>query len=209
MRKRYRQHINPLKMTSLVPREGPLELPHGPRVEVELGCGDARFLIELAQGEPDRLLVGLDIREEFLAFGRRELERLELDNVRLHRSNLIVDLERLFEPGRVSRFYINFPDPWFKARQHNRRWLDEEAVGHLVTALEEGGELFFQSDVWDLSLEALSALEASGALYNAAGEWTFTRENPYGARSSREVACEEAALPIWRLRFVRVREPDG
>jgi tRNA (guanine-N7-)-methyltransferase len=205
MRKRHRQHVNPLKMTSLVPREGPLELPRGPRLEVELGCGDARFLIELAREEPDRLFVGLDIRDEFLEFGRREIERLGLDNVQLHLCNLIVDLDRLFEVGRVSRFYINFPDPWFKARQHNRRWLDDEAVEHLVTALEERGEIFFQSDVWDLSLEALSALEASEALHNAAGEWTFTRDNPYGVRSSREVACEEASAPIWRLRFVRSR----
>ena len=43
MKRRYRQHVNPLKMTSLVPREAPLSLPSGPEVEIELGCGDARF----------------------------------------------------------------------------------------------------------------------------------------------------------------------
>jgi len=206
MKRRYRQHVNPLKMTSLVPREQPLDLPCGPEVEVELGCGDARFLIERAASAPDRLFVGLDIRDEFMAFGRSEIERLELDNIELQLSNLIVDLDRLFQRGRVARFHVNFPDPWFKARQHNRRWLSDEAVGHLVTALQEGGEIFFQSDVWDLSLEALSALEASELLYNAAGEWTFTRQNPFEARSSRELSCEELGLPIWRLLFVR--EPD-
>lgn len=206
MKRRYRQHVNPLKMTSLVPREAPLSLPSGPEVEIELGCGDAQFLIQRAEREPDRLFVGLDIRDEFMEFGREEIERRGLDNIELQTSNLIVDLDRLFEQGRVARFHINFPDPWFKARQHNRRWLSDEAVAHLVAALQEGGEIFFQSDVWDLSLEALSVLEASEALYNAAGEWTFTRDSPFEARSSREVACMEGGLSIWRLLFVR--EPD-
>jgi tRNA (guanine-N7-)-methyltransferase len=203
MTRRYRQHVNPLKMTSLVPREAPLELPCGPEVEVELGCGDAQFLIQRAECAPDRHFVGLDIRDEFMAFGREAIEQRGLENIELQASNLIVDMDRLFERGRVARFYINFPDPWFKARQHNRRWLSDEAVGHLVAALQEGGEIFFQSDVWDLSLEALSVLEASEALYNAAGEWTFTRDNPFEAHSSREVACEESARTIWRLLYVR------
>jgi tRNA (guanine-N7-)-methyltransferase len=206
MKRRYRQHVNPLKMTALVPREAPLALPSGPEVEVELGCGDAQFLIQRAGSEPDRHFVGLDIRDEFMAFGREEIARQGLDNIELQVSNLIVDLDRLFERGRVARFHINFPDPWFKARQKNRRWITDEAMGHLVAALQEGGEIFFQSDVWDLSLQALSVLEASAALYNAAGEWTFTRENPFAARSQREETCQEGGLPIWRLLFVRERE---
>jgi tRNA (guanine-N7-)-methyltransferase len=208
MRKRYRQHVNPLKMTSLVPRQEPLDLPDGPAVEVDLGCGDARFLIERARSHPDRLFVGLDIREEFLQYGLEEVARLELDNVQLCTSNLIVDLEQMFDDGRVHRFHINFPDPWFKARQHNRRWLDEQSLDHLVRSLEEGGELFFQSDVWSLTIEALSLLEANPGLYNACGEWTFLRESPFEERSSRELACLEAKMQIWRLLFVREVEPD-
>jgi tRNA (guanine-N7-)-methyltransferase len=205
--KRLRQHVNPLKMTSLVPRE-PLDLPAGPEVEVELGCGDARFIIERAQCDPDGLYVGLDIREEFLALGRAAVEQLQLDNVVLDLSNLIVDAEHLFSAGRIRRFHINFPDPWFKARQHNRRWLSEQTLPHLVTALQRRGEIFFQSDVWDVALEALSLLEADDRLENAAGAWSFTRTNPFEAQSSRELACQEAGLPIWRLLFVRLPDDE-
>ena len=66
MRKRLRQHVNPLKMTSLVARDTPLALPTGKRVEVELGCGDAHFLLQRAGQHPERHFIGLDIREEFL-----------------------------------------------------------------------------------------------------------------------------------------------
>ena len=47
-RKRLRQHLNPLKLTALVPR-APLTLPSGRPIDVELGCADARCLIELGR----------------------------------------------------------------------------------------------------------------------------------------------------------------
>ena len=199
--KRHRQHLNPLKMTALVPRGAPLPLPADRLVEVELGCADARFCLERAAADPAALLVGLDIREVFLADAREALAELGLDNVWLEESNFIVDMDRLFEPGSVARFFINFPDPWFKRRQRNRRWLTDEAVGHLVRALRPGGEVFFQSDVWDLVLEALAMLEACDALENVRGPWTFHGDSPFQARSTREVICTEEEKPIWRLLY--------
>jgi len=202
MGKRYRQHVNPLKMTSLVPR-GPVMLPPDGLVEVELGCGDAAFIIGRAAHLPERFCLGLDIREEFMEFGRARIAQLGLSNVRLEATNLIVDADRLFPPGRVHRFYINFPDPFFKARQHRRRWLTAETLAHLVRALRPGGELFFQSDVWDISLEALALLEGDDGLVNARGPWTFLQEHAYGVTSSREDACTAEQLKIWRMLFVR------
>jgi len=201
--KRLRQHLNPLKMTALVPREAPLPLPADRTVEVELGCADARFCMERAAAHPDTLLVGLDIREAFLEDARATLKELGLDNVWLEVSNFLVDMDRLFEPESVTRFFINFPDPWFKRRQQNRRWLTGEAVGHLARALRPGGEILFQSDVWDLVLEALAVLEACDDIANARGPWTFHGDSPYEARSMREVICTEEEKPIWRMLYVR------
>ncbi len=207
MRRRHRQHLNPLKMTALIPREAPLELPEGVEVEVELGCGDGRFIIQRAAQRPRRHHVGLDIREVFLDDARAlavELCGAIPDNLTLAEGNLIVDSDRLFRPGRVARFFINFPDPYFKRRQHNRRWLTLRTLDHLVRALRPGGEVFFQSDVWDVALEAMGLLELHPGLDNAREPWTFFRpDTPYGVRTSRELACLEEGLDIWRMLYVR------
>ena len=121
-----------------------------------------------------------------MEFGREEIERRGLDNIELQTSNLIVDLDRLFEQGRVARFHINFPDPWFKARQHNRRWLSDEAVAHLVAALQEGGEIFFQSDVWDLALEALRCSRPRRRSTTGGGVDLPAREHLRGALIPRD-----------------------
>jgi tRNA (guanine-N7-)-methyltransferase len=210
MKKRHRQHINPLKMTSLIPR-APLAIPSGPEVDIELGCADGRFIIELAKSNPDRLYIGLDIRPEFMAEGKKVVAELGLDNVIFEGCNFIVDLPHLFPDARISHFFINFPDPWFKRRQRNRRWLDTEALGHLIRALKPRGEIFYQSDVWPIALEALALLSTDERLYNVLGEWTFYRENPFEVSSTRDLSCQKEGLPIWRMLFALDddAQPDG
>jgi tRNA (guanine-N7-)-methyltransferase len=201
MRRRCRQHVNPLKMSSLVPRPAPLPLPQDGLVEVELGCGNGLFLLSRAEMLPQRIFLGLDIRQAFLQEGQDEQLRRGLPNISFHVTNLIVDADRLFPPGRVHRYYINFPDPWFKLRQQNRRWLNKETLSQLITTLAPEGEIFFQSDVWSLALEALSLFEMNPRLQNTVEEWRFLRHNPFRVRSAREIACQELERPIWRMLF--------
>ena len=201
MKKRFRQHVNPLKMTAMVPREAPLSLEPGRPVEAELGCGDAHFLIQRAEADPDTTFVGLDIRDEFLQVARNEVERRGLTNVTLCTTNLIVDSDRLFVPDQVRRVFVNFPDPWFKARHANRRWFNATSLSHLVDALCPGGQLCYQTDVWDLAIEALGLLEADPTLRNRAGEWTFIKKPPFPQRTNRERACLAEGKRIWRMLF--------
>lgn len=202
MSPRYRQHVNPLKQSSLVPRQ-PLVIPEGPEVECELGCGDGLFLVQRARRFPQRLLIGLDIRPEFLDPGLKAIRDEDLANVRLEVCNLSVDAGHLFPAARVRRFWINFPDPWFKRRQRNRRWLDSASLAALVRALEPGGSIVYQSDVWDSAIEALGLMELREELDNRAGAFTFSRERLCEERTSRELACEREGRRIWRMHFSR------
>ena len=96
-------------------------------------------------------------------------------------ANANIHLVQLFAPGRVARAYVNFPDPWFKTRHHKRRVMDAGLATVLAQILRPGGELLFQSDVWDLALDAMAVLEDEPRLTNAAGAWTFWKgPNPFG-----------------------------
>ena len=199
---RLRQHTNPLTAANLRPRAGRLPLRAGAEVEVEVGCGDARFLIERARVVPDAHLVGLEIRDEVAELARQgaALAGVTLDIVV---TNANVDLVTVFEPGAVRRAFVNFPDPWFKKRHHKRRLVTPELAADLTSRLCPGGELFFQSDIWDTALDAMAVLESIPGLRNARGPWSFYRQNPYGARSDREAVCEADGKPIWRILYQR------
>ena len=199
---RRRQHINPLGLTLETFRGTPPALPARGSIEVEIGCADAQFLFERAARDPDRSYVGLEIRETLVneVNQRAQAEGAPVQAVFCHANH---HLELLFPPARVAQVYVNFPDPWFKRRHHNRRLMDEELARAIHRVLEPGGGLLFQSDVWDIALDAMGVLDAADELFaNQAGPWSFWRApQPFAARSWRETHCEAEGLPIWRLLY--------
>jgi tRNA (guanine-N7-)-methyltransferase len=197
--RRLRQHVNPLALHHLDVGPGIIGVPADRDVEVELGCGDGQFLFQRAATRPETFFLGVEIRREWVD----RIRARGVPNVDAVRANLLTGGAR-FAAGGVARFFINFPDPLFKRSQHRRRWLDADMARDLAGALRAGGEIFFQSDVFEPALDALWVLEATPGLVNAAGEGRFAGGNPFGARSRREAWCEAHGVRIWRLLFRKV-----
>jgi tRNA (guanine-N7-)-methyltransferase len=202
VRRRVRHHVNPLGNRFLDTNAGRLE-PRGRPLEVELGCADARFLFERAPRHPDVDFVGVEIREPLVEQVNEQAAELGLSNLRAVFANVSTELDALFADGSLRRVFVNFPDPWFKVRHHKRRLMSPELAAVLARKLEPAGELLFQSDIWELGIEALAALEGEPGLQNARAPWTFLRANPYDAKSLREVRVEERGLRVWRMLFRR------
>jgi len=203
--RRIRHHVNPLR-SPFWAREGAptLALPAGD-VEAELGCADARFLFERAPQHPTTYFLGLEIREPLVDEVNKKAADAGLSNLRAVFCNINVDLATLVPDTSLTRVFINFPDPWFKRRHQKRRLMNDELVEVLHRKLRAGGELFFQSDVFDLALDAMAVLEeATERFANTGGPWSFVRDNGYGAKSLREVRCEERGMRIWRMCYRRL-----
>src|SRR6185312_3275283 len=56
-------------------------------------------------------------------------------------------LPRLGPDASVRRFFISFPDPWWKKRHAKRILVQGDFLGEVARLLEPGGELFVQTDV--------------------------------------------------------------
>jgi len=203
---RVRQHVNPLKSDLLEIAEVPrIAVEPGRAIEVELGAAEAHFLIDRARDDRVTQFVGVEIRRELVGVTNLECARLDLDNVRCVFANMSVDMPRLFSGGSVRRFFLNFPDPWFKSRQHKRRVIGPGLVREIAQALAVGGELFVQTDIFALALDAMAALEAEATAFANVGEpWTFLRESPFRAKSRRERQCDLEGARVWRLLYRRV-----
>lgn len=201
---RVRQHTNPLLPAYAHFRGGRPALDPARPIEVEIGCAEAQFLFERAAQDPARNYVGLEIREELVHIVNRKA-RLESAPVTAVFCQAQLHLREIFAPASVDRIYINFPDPWFKRRHVERRMVDEGLIADCAVVARPGAELLVQTDVWELALDALAAVEHhDDAFRNRAGAWTFWRGgNPYGVRSWREENAEATGLPIWRLLYTR------
>ncbi len=203
---RIRQHVNPLRAEFLrIPVE-PLRLTESLPVEVELGSAEAHFLIERAAEDPRRLYIGIEIRRELVEQANQRCARAGLAQVQSVFANISVDLPHLFAPASVSRFFINFPDPWFKHRQRKRRILSEDLVDQLHMLLAPNGEIHVATDIFDIALDAMAGMEreAPRRFLNLHQPWSFLPQSHFAARSWRERHCQESRIRIWRLAYQRL-----
>jgi tRNA (guanine-N7-)-methyltransferase len=199
---RIRQHVNP-KQLHFERFRGERPPIDGRLIELEIGCAEAQFLFERAAVDPSRLYVGLEIREELVDLVNRKA-RAAGAPVHAVFCQAQLHMREIFPAGSVERVYVNFPDPWFKRKHHDRRMIDEALAEGIAHAARAGADVFVQSDVWAIALDAMSTFERDERFVNVAGGWTFWRDgNPYGVRSWREQNAEETGLPIWRILYRR------
>jgi len=115
-------------------------------LEVDLGCGDGSFLMEMARHHPERDFIGV---ERLLGRVRkvcRKLTRHGLDNARVLRLESRYVVEWLLPEASVSRLHLLCPDPWPKVRHHRRRLVQQDFLDAVRRALVPGGEFLFMTD---------------------------------------------------------------
>lgn len=120
--------------------------PEAGSVEIDVGCGDGGFLLEMARRHPERAFLGI---ERLLGRVRkicRKAAREGLRNVRILRLETQYAIEWMIPPGSVATLHVLFPDPWPKTRHRRRRLVGESLLDAAHAALESGGELRIKTD---------------------------------------------------------------
>lgn len=124
-------------------------------VHIEIGMGKGQFLLTLAEQNPQINYIGI---ERYSSVLLRAVEKLdESENLRF----LCVDaseISQIFASGEVSCIYLNFSDPWPKARHARRRLTSKEYFARYDTILTPDGRIEFKTDnreLFDFSVEQL------------------------------------------------------
>ena len=115
-------------------------------LEIDLGCGDGSFLIEMAQHYPERNFLGVERLLGRIRGVCKRIHELGLTNVKVLRLESQYTLKYLLEPHSVSRLHLLCPDPWPKARHHKRRLVQQEFLHILKKTLKPSGEFLFKTD---------------------------------------------------------------
>ena len=117
-----------------------------PTLVVEMGFGRGEFLLGQATRRQECAFIGIDYsRKRVLKFARR-LARTEVFNIRLVEVTAENFVRTGLGDGCVDEFWINFPDPWPKARHARRRLLKSSFVVQLRRLLRPGGVVFAATD---------------------------------------------------------------
>ena len=87
---------------------------------VELGTGKGRFITQMAARYPEVNFIGIEVQKDVIYYAGLKAKELGLKNLKLLRFD-INNISELFAEHEVDRFFINFCDPWPKARHAKRR----------------------------------------------------------------------------------------
>ena len=129
--------------------------PDAIQIWLEIGCGKGRFTIGMAELHPEKAFIGIETQHDIAYFPGKAAKDKQLDNVRIICANA-ENLLEWFEPGEIKELYLNFSDPWPKARHAKRRLTHRNFLAKYAQLLGKGGHLRFKTDnrgLFDFSVE--------------------------------------------------------
>lgn len=204
---RIRQHVNPLarkfQLPIAIPDWQDIYSKCDRPIHLDIGCGRGRFLLNLAQQNPEVNYLGIEIRRQLVDLANQERDKLGLTNLHYLFGNMNSSAKILLESlpkNKLKTISIQFPDPWFKKKHNKRRVVQPELVTLLVDYLRSGGEVFLQSDIKEVAVEMRDRFAANSNLIQQHNqEWLET--NPLEVPTERELYVLRQDLPVYRVLF--------
>lgn len=163
-------------------------------IYLEIGCGKGRFITGCAAAHPERNYIAIEGQSNVALRALEKAAALEQNNLRIVIA-YVADLLAFFAEGELAGIYLNFSDPWPKARHAKRRLTYHKRLENYKQVLGGGGTIEFKTDndqLFDFTLDevARAGYEVLALSRDLHGE---AAESVEAAAGSVEAAAGEAA----------------
>ncbi len=179
------------------------EFPGHDELRAEIGCGKGRFTAETAKAAPRALIAAVEKDQNAMVMAMERVMAEGLENVRF----LDMDaqgLREIFAPEELDVIYINFPDPWPRAREAKHRLTSPLFLPVYRELLKPGGRVEFKTDQAPLFDWSLGQFEAAGFLLREVCSDLHT-DGPVGVMTNYEEKFYAQGVKICRCVAVKPR----
>jgi tRNA (guanine-N7-)-methyltransferase len=172
-------------------------------VTVEIGFGMGIATAIIAEQNPQKNYLGLEVHRPGIGRLLWEIEKRQLSNIRIIEHDAAEVFEKMIRQGSVSGLHIFFPDPWPKKRHHKRRLVKQPFTGLLAAALKPGAYLYMVTDWENYGDWALSELSNTPGLENAYDGFAPRQEwRPETKFEKKGIAKNHAVKEIYFVRKI-------
>jgi len=133
---------------------------------VEIGCGMGDATLAMADADPMRDYLGIDVHTPGLGALLARAEASGVANLAVARGDGVEFLRHGVTSESLDAIHGFFPDPWPKARHHKRRIVRPEIVTLMSDRLRPGGTLHTSTDWAPYADQMLAVLSADPLLHN-------------------------------------------
>ena len=173
------------------PTRSPVDLSRfdGKPIWLEIGFGGGEHMVHMAAKYPEIGLIGCEPFVNGIAMLLGKIRTAGVENLAIHPGD-VRDLFDVLPTGVVQKAFLNYPDPWPKARHHRRRFVTQGYLAGLARVLAPGAEFRVATDIADYVRQTLEEVPQAGfTLIESSdqpwADWYSTRYEQKALREGR------------------------
>jgi tRNA (guanine-N7-)-methyltransferase len=178
-------------------------------LHLEVGFGDGRFWAQHHTLEPDVNYLGVEVSGVSVQKTLARYRAKAVQNAIVVRTQAEFMVRNVLRQNSLSRVYVNFPDPWPKARHEDARFLRPQVFELLSTRLVDNSEIWLTTDHPGYFEFALMSADSTGlfeiskpappaaALQTKyAMKWQGMKLEIFHARFLKRTVSQQSFLPL-------------
>ncbi|WP_272150476.1 tRNA (guanosine(46)-N7)-methyltransferase TrmB [Tenacibaculum aiptasiae] len=173
-------------------------------IVLELGCGKGEYTIALAEKNPDKNFIGIDIKGARFWRGAKTALENNMNNVAFIRTQIEL-VDYIFAENEVDEIWITFPDPQIKYQRTKHRMTNATFLRRYYHILKEGGFMNLKTDSEFMHGYTLGLLHGEGHEIIHANHNVYKNEGAPEEVTSTQTFYEKQYLeigkPITYIRF--------
>ena len=177
------------------PERLPLDLgtlfPGKDEVWLEIGFGGGEHMVAMAARYPGIGLIGAEPYVNGVAQLLGKVREAGVENLAIHAGD-VRDLFDVIPDGCIAKAFLNYPDPWPKARHHKRRFVTQQYLEPLMRVLAPGAQFRVATDIEDYVRQTIEEVPEAGferiehPMNEAWEDWPSTRYEQKALREGRQ-----------------------
>lgn len=172
-------------------------------IVLELGCGKGEYTVALAERNPDKNFIGVDIKGARMWRGAKTATENGMINVGFLRAR-IEFITSLFAPGEVSEIWITFPDPQLKSRRAKKRLTSPIFLEYYAQLLSTDGWINLKTDsqhLYNYTQAVISQFDLQCEVANNDIYGSGYADEVLSVKTAYETVYLQRGLPITYTRF--------
>lgn len=157
--KNVKKALAKVKSSPLILNE--VKIIKGDNIILEIGAGKGDFIINHALENKDAIFVAVEKYSSVILRILEKQEELNLDNLILLNEDANT-LLNFFSNNSIDIIYLNFSDPWPKARHHKKRLTYPSFLKLYKQLLKKDGKIVFRTDHLELFNDSVLYLKEEG-----------------------------------------------
>lgn len=172
-------------------------------IVLELGCGKGEYTVALAERNPDKNFIGVDIKGARMWRGAKTATERGMTNVGFLRAR-IEFITSLFAAGEVSELWITFPDPQLKTRRAKKRLTSPIFLEYYAKLLATDGWINLKTDsqhLYNYTQSVISQFDLPCEVANNDIYGSGYADEVLSVKTAYETVYLQRGLPITYTRF--------